>query len=264
MNTQLRYSGYKNTEQLWHNKLLDVTQCDIINQKDIEIIKPTKFLRLGQLVEYFLFSEMKTNSDIEIIGQNIQVIENKITIGELDCLILDNHKPVHIEIVYKFYLYDESLTGNEIDKWIGPNRNDSLKHKLTKLKYKQLPLLHHSKTSEIINSLGFKSELFDQRVHFKGQLFTPLNFNKNKIKLLNKKCIQGTYITLNELHLYTGCSFYIPNKLDWLVKPHNEVNWISFEDCQTYVKTQHLKKRSVLVWIKTKISIEKCFIVFWN
>ncbi len=76
---------------------------------------------------------MKTNSDIEIIGQNIQVIENKITISELDCLILDNHKPVHIEIVYKFYLYDESLTGNEIDKWIGPNRNDSLKHKITKL-----------------------------------------------------------------------------------------------------------------------------------
>ena len=64
MNTQLRYSGYKNTAQLWHNKLLDVTQCDIINQKDIEIIKPKKFLRLGQFDEFFLFSEMKTKADI--------------------------------------------------------------------------------------------------------------------------------------------------------------------------------------------------------
>lgn len=264
MNTLLRYSGYKNTEQLWHNKLLDVAQYEITNQEEIEIVKPKKFLRLGQLVEYFVFSEMKTNLDIEIIEQNIQVIENKITIGELDCLILDNHKPVHIEIVYKFYLYDESLPGNEIDKWIGPNRNDSLKQKITKLKNKQLPLLHHSKTSEIINSLGYKSGLFDQKVHFKAQLFTPLKFNKNKINLLNKKCIQGTYITLNKLHLYTGFLFYIPNKLDWLVKPHNEVNWISFEDCQMYVKIQHLKKRSVMVWIKTKVSIEKCFIVFWN
>ena len=264
MNTQLRYSGYKNTEQLWHNKLLDVTQCDIINQKDIEIIKPTKFLRLGQLVEYFLFSEMKTNSDIEIIGQNIQVIENKITIGELDCLILDNHKPVHIEIVYKFYLYDELLPGKEIDKWIGPNRNDALKQKLTKLKNKQLPLLHLTKTAEIVNSLGYKSELFDQSVHFKAQLFTPLKFNKNKINLLNKNCIQGFYITLKELHLFSADLFYIPDKLDWLVEPHNEVTWISLEDCQMNVKIQHLKKRSVLVWIKTRDSIEKCFIVFWN
>ena len=264
MNALLRYIGYKNTEQLWHDELFDIKQYRLIPQKEIIPQVPAKFLRLGQLVEHFLFSEMNTNSDIEIIEQNIQVIENKITIGELDCLILDNHKPVHIEIVYKFYLYDESLPGNEIDKWIGPNRNDSLKHKITKLKNKQLPLLHHTKTAEIVNSLGYKSELFDQTVHFKAQLFTPLKFNTNKVDLLNQKCIQGFYISLKEFHLYTGFSFYIPNKLDWLVEPHDEVNWISFEDCQMYVKIQHLKKRSVLVWIKTKVSIEKCFIVFWN
>ena len=93
MNALLRYIGYKNTEQLWHDELFDIKQYRLNPQKEIILQVPAKFLRLGQLVEHFLFSEMNTNSDIEIIEQNIQVIENKITIGELDCLILDNHKP---------------------------------------------------------------------------------------------------------------------------------------------------------------------------
>ena len=34
-------------------------------------------------------------------------------------------KYIHIEMQYKFYLYDESFE-NEIDRYIGPNRNDTL------------------------------------------------------------------------------------------------------------------------------------------
>ena len=44
---------------------------------------------------------------------------------------------IHLEIVYKFYLYDNTIGTSEIDHWIGPNRNDSLREKLEKLKSKR-------------------------------------------------------------------------------------------------------------------------------
>jgi len=62
-------------------------------------------------------------------------------VGELDCLILRDKKPIHLEVIYKFYLYDASVGDTEIAHFIGPNRKDSLIEKLTKLQEKQLPIL---------------------------------------------------------------------------------------------------------------------------
>jgi hypothetical protein len=48
-----------------------------------------------------------------------------------------------MELAYKFYLFDPSISSEPINNWIGPNRNDSLQEKLEKLKTKQFPLLYH-------------------------------------------------------------------------------------------------------------------------
>ena len=124
--------------------------------------------------------------------------------------------------------------------------------------------LSKKKTQGIIHSLGLNSSAFDQGVSFKGQLFIPQGFDEKKIKLLNRKCIIGTYIRLNEINVYAGHTFYIPQKLDWLIAPHSDVKWLSFKDCISFVQEQHLLKRSVMIWIKSKTSLKKCFVVFWN
>ena len=38
MNALLRYSGYKITQQLWHDELFDIKQYRLVPQKKIEIV----------------------------------------------------------------------------------------------------------------------------------------------------------------------------------------------------------------------------------
>jgi len=260
----LRYKGYLNTPDLWMGRLLTLKQFNFISNKHHGINYRTKFMRLGLLTEQFFFEKLKSIPSIHTIVKNLQIIHDNETIGEIDCLLLKHNKPLHVELIYKFYLFDPAIVGNEIDKWIGPNRNDSLVLKIKKLIEKQLPLINHKKTQEIIHSLGHDASSFEQGVNFKAQLFIPEGFDEKKIKLLNRKCIIGTYIRLNEMNVYAEHTFYIPQKLDWLIAPHSDVKWLSFNDCISLVQDQHLLKRSVMIWIKTKTTLKKCFVVFWN
>ena len=78
-------------------------------------------MRLGHLVERFVEVEFTANPSIEVRGVNIQIYRDKITIGELDFLVTSNTEWYHLEVVYKFYLYDDSVGESKLDHWIGPN-----------------------------------------------------------------------------------------------------------------------------------------------
>ena len=88
-------------------------------------------------------SHSSKDKEIKILAENVQIQNEKTTVGEIDCILTTAKKPVHLEIIYKFYLYDKSVGTNELEHWIGPNRRDSLVSKLNKLKDKQLPLLYN-------------------------------------------------------------------------------------------------------------------------
>ena len=264
-NNQHRFKGYLQTKELWNGQLFDLNQYPIIEIGNFEIKLPKKKLRLGVLVEQFIFACLKRNKYVELLMTNIQIIQGKKTVGELDCLISDKGKLIHLELVYKFYLYDPSIPGNEIEKWIGPNRKDCLKQKLEKLKTKQMPLLSHPKSNKIISDLGYNSEMFDQKVHFKAQLFLPLGQNERIITEVNKSCIRGYYITPDELQLFKENDFFIPSKLDWLVDPHHDVIWLSYTESKSMIELELNQSRSPLCWMKdSKGNITKLFVVFWQ
>jgi hypothetical protein len=111
---------------------------------DLEFQLPTN-IRLGHLAERIVSELIKSSSNYKVLYENIQVIEDKNTIGEIDFIIEEilTKRVIHIELAYKFYLFDPSISSEPINNWIGPNRNDSLKEKLDKLKNKQFPLLYH-------------------------------------------------------------------------------------------------------------------------
>ncbi len=221
-------------------------------------------VRLGKLVEHYAFYEFKQAGEIELLHKNIQVIENKVTLGELDCLIKHNNQLIHLEVVYKFYLYDETVGTEELDHWIGPNRNDHLVKKLTKLQSKQLPLLHHPTTQKHLQELGLNSEDFLQRVDFRAQLFIPLNKSITSSNL-NQQCISGFYIRLNELDNFTNNQFYIPTKLDWLIEPHEKVKWIEINTFKQELNDLLNAKKSPLCWLKTTEGmLQKFFVVWWD
>ena len=263
-NNELRLEGFRATKVLWHGKRFGLNQYTINSANNVVLTARSKKLRLGHLVEQFIFDLLERDKNIQIIGTNIQIIQDKKTIGELDCLISDKGKQIHLELVYKFYLYDINIPGNEIDKWIGPNRNDSLKQKLAKLKSKQMPLLFHPISNEIINHFGYNTERFDQKVHFKAQLFIPLGLSEQIITEVNSACICGFYITRQELALFKQNEFFLPSKLDWLIHPHSDVLWLSHSECLAVIEIELNQSRSPLCWMKDpKGNITKLFVVFW-
>ena len=131
---QKRYEGFLETPCLWKtNVVSNLIQFEINSESDKIDISIDENLRLGKYVERLVSFELSQQENISILAENVQIQKDKRTLGELDCLLLKNNKPIHLEIIYKFYVYDESVGNNETDHFIGPNRKDSLIEKLTKL-----------------------------------------------------------------------------------------------------------------------------------
>ena len=261
----IQYLGFLNTPNLWlENSGIGLQQFQLTPKvSEITDLGEHK-LRLGNLVERFVSQQLKQDKSISILAENLQIRDGKITIGEIDCLIVQNKQPIHLEIVYKFYLYDETIGPSEIDHWIGPNRKDSLTQKLAKLKQKQLPLLYHNCTKAVLEKLNLQVEEIQQRVCFRAQLFVPLQKQNPTFKYINNSCIKGFYIKQNEVQQFADCQFYIPKKLDWLKDIPKHHLWLTYDAFLEELTPLLNQKTAPLCWIK-KVNGEtiKCFVIWW-
>ncbi|WP_299274414.1 DUF1853 family protein [uncultured Psychroserpens sp.] len=259
------YQSYCKTPLLWKNNLVsELVQFDIPITTSFPFLRTLeRQLRLGQLAEQFVFNQLETDPTITLLAENIQIQKGSQTLGELDVLIRKDKQPIHLEIVYKFYVYDDTLGRTEIDCWIGPNRKDSLIEKLDKLKQKQLPLLYSSECSSTLSQLKLDHLNFEQQVLFKAQLFVPYNKSVN-FENLNKECVYGFYIHHYELELFQNCVFYIPPKLDWFLDPSDTIEWLDYKRFKDSASTYLNSQQSPLFWLKNDSQdLSKCFLLWW-
>ena len=264
---QNQYQGCIHTPQLWlKDTVLGLVQFEFSKKDDtiFNEVLPAN-LRLGKRVERFVSDELKQDDTIEILLENMQIQDGKRTVGELDCILKQDDTPIHLEIIYKFYLFDERVGTTEIEHWIGPNRNDKLVKKLTKLKEKQLPLLYSEHTKPILEDLKFNAVDIKQCVYFKAQLFVPYTSEIPEFKLLNKHCLAGFYIHLSEIDKFTDCKFYIPSKLNWLMAIQTQVTWLNFDSFSGQINTLIHEKKAPLCWLKRPNgTLQKFFVVWWS
>ncbi len=267
INFQELFNGFQNTPVLWNISAVyefeqfspEVTTSPFIQKLEY------KKLRLGKWVEQFVAFQLRQQSNIKIIEENVQIKNNKLTIGELDMLLLKEKQPIHLEIIYKFYLYDPTLeSNNTLEKWIGPNRNDSLVYKLKKLKKSQLPLLYNKSTQEYLEHHNLDVKTIKQRVCFKAQLFLPYNSQNINIEPLNEGCVAGFYMSFCDISIFKNLHFYMPKKLEWLTDLHNNIDWLDYEEAIIEIKEFIDNKRSPLIWLKDSDDhLKKCFITWW-
>ena len=262
---QKRYKGFLKTPCLWKDSVVfNNQQFEISSTTDKIQFDLDENLRLGKYVERLVAFELEQQPDISVLAENIQIQDGKRTLGELDCLLLRDNKPIHLEVIYKFYLFDGAVGNSEIDHFIGPNRKDSLIEKLTKLKEKQLPLLYADVCKPYLDSLDLNLENITQQVYFKAQLFVPFSNRDLRLKTLNTDCIAGFYIKQTELNQFGDCKFYIPLKKDWLVLPHTHVNWLNFDAFKVITEDYFEQKFSALCWVKLNTGeLKKVFLVWW-
>jgi hypothetical protein len=263
---QKLFLGYQNTPCLWNGKLIGLQQFRITETaQDFLVSEKPQRLRLGRWVEEFAKHQISSNSKYKPLTYGLQIRKQKQTLGELDLLFLYKSQPVHLEIIYKFYLYDNTKSyNNTLEYWIGPNRTDSLVLKLDKLQSRQIPLLHHPVTTAQLIDLALPSEGYQQKVQFKAQLFLPLADPQISLGPLNNSCVYGFYISCKELYQLKAFDFYLPHKLEWLAEPHISVNWQSYEEASKNIEDQCQSHRSPLIWLKgPENHLQKAFVTWW-
>ena len=236
---------------------------ELKNSSNIDFELPTN-IRLGHLVERIVAQLIKASSNFSVLYENVQIMEGKTTIGEID-FIIENKKTkqtLHLELAYKFYLLDPTISFDTMNNWIGPNRTDSLKQKVEKLNAKQFPLLHHKNAKAFFPEIDL--EKTDSSLCLLASLFIPYQY-KNKINSVYAKAIKGHYFNFETFKNLNNSSksYCIPSKKEWGIDPAENENWLPFEQIESEIKKRILEKQSPLCWEKNNNEYSAFFIVWW-
>ncbi|WP_046758742.1 DUF1853 family protein [Kordia jejudonensis] len=221
-------------------------------------------LRLGHMVEKVVSACIKSSDNYKILYENVQIKKDKNTIGELDFIIeeLQSNQIIHLELAYKFYLYDPTISQNPLHNWIGPNRRDSLKEKIDKLQQKQFPLLHHEATIAQLHNLEVTT--IKQQLCLLASLYIPLackeNFNDDF-----QQAIKGYYFNFDTFSQqnHTEKLYHMPIKKAWGIDPSEHDIWMTFEEIQHEMQRQLQQKHAPLCWQKHHDTYESFFVVWW-
>ena len=229
----------------------------------LEFQLPTN-IRLGHLAERIVSQLIQLSTNYNVIYENVQVIENKKTIGEIDFIIeeIATKQLIHVELAYKFYLFDSTISSEPLNNWIGPNRNDSLKDKLAKLKSKQFPLLHHPCSNATFNNINLNQT--SQALCLLVSLFIPYEYKTN-LNPIYEKAIKGYYLDFETfINLDNSAkTYYMPAKKEWGMEPAENENWTSFSGVKQYINTCMEEKQAPLCWQKQEDAYIAFFIVWW-
>ena len=228
---------------------------------------------LGIQAEAYFESYLKHSKNYKLLTANLQIHTStsfsnrneRETLGELDYIVrkLKTNEVVHIELACKFYLYDVDAGVSEEEKWIGPNRKDSLHEKLEKIKLKQFPLINTRETIQKLKSLDIELPT-SQELCLKAFLFIPKKMDINIFPDNYKNCIVGHWIKQVDFINEDGNALYaIPDKKEWLFPYEQITNWLSISEIELEIQKQILDRKSPLIYKKISNEIERFFVVWW-
>jgi len=265
MNNKARITSLLNAQSLDFS----ITGMETFQLSDLDLeITPDIALpanvRLGHLAEKIVSGLIVASSNFDMVDENIQIIEEKRTVGELDFIVknIDNQQIIHLELAYKFYLLDPSLSAEPINIWIGPNRNDSLKEKLNKLKRKQFPLLYHPNVRARLNEIEVKD--FSQALCLLASLYIPYE-SKVDLSPAYAKAVKGYYLDLETFASLDNRSktYHLPAKKEWGIEPADNEIWAGFKTVEEALVNSFREKQARLCWQRDGDSYSEFFIVWW-
>ncbi len=174
---------------------------------------------LGAYIEALAAEAIRQGGQAELLAQNIQFFENRQTIGEMDFLLRQNGKVLHLELAAKFYLCIGDM--HNMAHWVGTNVRDSMARKHTKLTAIQLLLSKNPRVIEQLAAQGLPVP-DDARALLKGQLFYPLVQwqSQSRANWAAPEHAVGWWLEAGSLGLLSGMAehWYIcSDKREWLL-----------------------------------------------
>lgn len=161
-----------------------------------------------------------------LIAKNIQVFENNKTVGEFDFIYLDEvtNEYCHLEVAVKYYLgvnsdHQKDVSTNSYSmmrSWVGPNVNDQLDKKTTKMIEHQTKLSQTSGGKQVLAKLGINK--IKTQACLLGYLFYPAGEHFQPPEHTREKHNRGYWLKLGQLEgiLLTSELWMVINKPHWM------------------------------------------------
>lgn len=201
---------------------------------DPKIYKPN--LRLGKYAEKLMIYFIENFTVWDILDSNIQLIENKKTVGEIDFLLSNKKSFIHLEFAIKYYL--TCRIENNIEYW-GPNFKDNWAQKKERLLGKQMQL---TETHKHLLSRSYQSIEFDKKALILGQLFETADSELTK-----------TYASYRNINDFKGDFFCIlQRKLDWIFPFFRNFELIDRKQLEDNLNDYHGEALMVVCYNKKK------------
>ncbi|NNE75698.1 MAG: DUF1853 family protein [Pricia sp.] len=261
--------GFLRTPPLWTKEQFGIRQFTFPTL-DINGLTPEPIqgkLRLGHQMEHVFYQLIQNSGKYTILVYNLPIKMGNRTIGEIDFILRDKITDhlIHVELTYKFYILD-FLISEPIHRLMGPNRRDMFFTKMEKIKNQQFELLHGKEGIEALSKLKIDHTIISHQACFKAQLFAPFKMKSIPIRPLNKACVAGYWLQFDEFSSreFHDHSYYIPYKSQWVVAPHEAVEWHSHFEILLEINIRMLKQNAPMVWLrKSTGEFEKFFVVWW-
>lgn len=261
--------GFLSTPALWEGTRFGIVQFEFSDLAFPSFIPQAipQNIRLGHQVEY-IFKQLLDHSDsYDLILHNLQIKDEKRTLGEIDFIIRDQakNKLIHVELTYKFYLIDTEIT-EPINQLIGPNRRDTFMLKKEKIKNVQFPLLHSVEGIQALCDININHHDLEHQCCFKAQLYKPYLSKDIDLGYVNSDCIVGSWLRLDDLEgvEFSKADYYMPSKSEWIVDPHAQVSWQSLSGIKPLIIELLDKAYAPMIWVKkSKTEFYKYFVVWW-
>lgn len=197
------------------------TQDSIEHPKQLADPHPKSRQRLGHYYEDLVSDYLTSTRHITDIKRNIQVFDEKRTVGEYDFIVThQDNQTTHLECAIKFYLCTGD--GSELSQYVGPNRKDRLDKKWHALTERQIQLSDTAAGKQALTKLGLHSQP-NKQILIQGMLFypylqpVPTAFAAD----INPKHLKGWWIKQKDYSaLVTGnnaLALIVREKPDWLV-----------------------------------------------
>lgn len=232
-------------------------------QSELDFELPTN-VRLGHIAERVVSQAIKISENYQLLFENVQILEGKNTIGEIDFILqkVETEQVIHLELAYKFYLLDPSISTESIRNWIGPNRNDSLVEKLEKLKQKQFPLLHSTAAKDAFEGINLSS--VSQQLCLLASLYVPYECKENLAEEY-QKAVVGYYVDFEMFSMLHSNEkqYHLPPKKQWGMNPTQNEEWSTYENTKELVAHNLREGRAVLCWQKEGEAYSQFFVVWW-
>lgn len=163
----------------WYRQVYEITlpwlkKVDTDPAELDELLAGQKDRRMGKYFETLWFYWLSHNPRYQVIENNLQIIIDGETLGEIDFIVYDKltGQTMHWEVAIKFYLGVDDV--REMSNWHGPNLRDRLDIKVQHLMQRQSVITRDHQVANWLEQQGIRIDRCT--VILKGRLYYPWEY----------------------------------------------------------------------------------------